>query len=175
MIFLWSINMKKIFLFIIFLTSVSFAKGQTKLYGQYVAGDAKEEVAKYDRSMRLNGMYYYIEPHFNKSSQLYKVRLINHDYVTATDYPVVLKHAQRLVELMEYKYGHPDTNKKSGKAISCSIDTPYMIALWKQENKEVQIDIDCKDGNYLYITLTITAKNLASDHYPHVLYELAEK
>ncbi len=167
--------MKKLLLFIIFLTSFFLAKGQTKLYGQYVAGDTKEVVAKYDRSMRLNGMFYYIEPHFNKSSQLFKVRLINHDFVTETDYPVVLKHAQRLVELMEYKYGNPNTHTNSEKSISCSIDTPFTVAFWRQENKEVQIDIDCKDGNYLHITLTITAKNLASDHYPHVLYELAEK
>jgi hypothetical protein len=147
--------------FLIYTTSL---QAQIKLYGQYVAGDSKEAVSKYDRTMRLNGIYYYIEPHFNDNDKLYMIRIINYDFVTLADYHVVLKHAERLVELMEFKYGTSSRNKVVKDSIRCGVDTPYAVAFWKMNGKDIQIDIECKDERYFHIIYTISTISLSTDN-----------
>lgn len=166
--------MKKALIFLIFLTSGTFLHAQVKLYGQYVAGDSKEAVSKYDRTVRLNGMYYYIEPHFSANNELYKIRIINHDYVLLSDYHVVFKHADRLVELMEYKYGSSSRNNVVKNSLKCDIDTPYMVAYWRMHDKDIQIDIECKDDSYYHIVFTVSSYNLSTDKRSHIIFELAE-
>jgi hypothetical protein len=141
---------------------MAFAQAQVRLYGQYVAGDTKDAVSSYDRSMRLNGIHYYIEPHFNESEELYKIRIINHDFVLLSDYRIVLRHAERLMELMEYKYGPASRVIHTTDSIRCGFDTPYTVAYWKMSGKIIHIDIECKDDNYLHIVFTIFTNNFSS-------------
>jgi hypothetical protein len=159
--------MKNTFIFLLFLTSASL-QAQVTLYGQYVAGDSKEAVSQYKQTIRLNGMYYYIEPHFNDNNQLYKVRIINHDYVILSDYQVVLKHAERLVELMEHTHGAAIRNSLSKKSIRCGVDTPYAIAYRRFPNKDIRIDIECKDECYFHIVFTISAHHLSIDNHSRI-------
>jgi hypothetical protein len=166
--------MKKALILLVFLTSTTLVKAQVRLYGQYVAGDTREAVSKYERSMRLNGMYYYIEPHFGANDELYMVRIINHDFVVLSDYHVVFKHAERLVELMEHKYGPASRNKFVKETLICDIDTPYLIANWKMRDKFIQIDIECKDRSYYHIIFTISTYSLSTDKRSQLLRELVE-
>lgn len=165
--------MRKTVLFIMFLTSGFLGMAQVSLYGQYVFGDTREAVNKYDRSLRLNGMYYYIEPHFDSENKLYQVKIINYDYVLLQDYAVVRNHAERLVDLMQFKFGKPSKLQLEKQPIRCGIDTPYLIAYWENDQKTVQIDIECKDERYLHLALTIKAgQSLDQDDRP--ILELAE-
>jgi hypothetical protein len=164
----------KVAVLVLFLFTFSApVQAQVKLYGQYVAGDSREAVSKYERSMRLNGIYYYIEPHFNDKDELYKIRIINHDYVMLSDYHVVQKHAERLVELMEYNYGTASKNMVIKESIICGHDTPLSVAFWKNNGKDIKVEIECKDGNYLYLVFTISTVNLSTDNRSQ-LFDLVE-
>lgn len=154
--------MKKTFFILVFLTLAGATlKAQVKLYGQYTSGDSKERAQSYEKSLRLNGMYYYITPGFNEQSQLYRVQIENHDFVNLQDYPVVIRHAERLAELLKYKFGEPDRIRKVSDSIVCHVETPYLVAYWQDKGKTIQVDIDCKEDEYLYILLTISDKKLA--------------
>lgn len=144
-------------IFFIFLASFGRNLAQVKLYGNYVAGEKKETVDKYERLMRLNGLYYYIEPHFDESNQLYKLRIINYDYVTLSDYHVVLQHAERLTELMEHQFGAAIIDVDDSQPVYCDENKPVLIASWRNKEKDIQINIQCKDGHYYHIVLTISA------------------
>jgi len=150
--------MKNVLTIALFFAAALPVYGQVSLYGQYKTGQPKEAVEKLDRSLRLNGMYYFIEPDFDQEDKLIQIRMINYDYVSIRDHNVVRNRAKGLVDLMAYKFGSPGLLDLD-QPLNCRPGVPNPVAVWENAGKIIVIDIACAQEDRYHLVLTVKANS----------------
>lgn len=145
---------------------------QVSLYGKYQTGESRDKVDKLGKSLRLNGMYYYIQPDFDSDNKLVQIRMINYDYVTTNDHNIVRNYAKGLVDLMTLKF-HAPARLNLDSPLICEPDTPNPVAVWNNDERVIAIDIACTHASRFHLILTIKANPHAITDEPPVP-ELAE-
>ncbi|MGK7396334.1 MAG: hypothetical protein ACNS62_17285 [Candidatus Cyclobacteriaceae bacterium M3_2C_046] len=146
---------------------------QVKLYGEYISGNSRKSIENFDRSLRLNGRFYYIIPAFNGKNELYQLQIVNHDFVEEKDHDVADMQARSLVELLENKFGSAKKNKNIPVSLGCS-EAPISYANWQKKSKNITVDLDCRNGKFLYVMLTIRDENLTPAEPDKFKAELAD-